>query len=124
MSSLRTSQKIAAQALPVIGALGGGAVNYAFVSIFRMWHGAISPLGGSSGFTTKSWSEPNMIELIKIPEYSFAALQFGGFFGFGLCRVRRQLGPIAVPLTRPRHKYEECAHHSLDFNVGKSCINQ
>ena len=29
------TQKVAAQALPVIGALGGGAVNYAFMEHFQ-----------------------------------------------------------------------------------------
>jgi hypothetical protein len=40
------TQKVAAQALPVSGALGGAAVNYAF-SISKKWRAGTSPCGGA-----------------------------------------------------------------------------
>jgi hypothetical protein len=54
------TQKIAAQTVPVVGALGGAAVNYAFIQIFRSWLEVISPFAGSNESTARTLSGPNM----------------------------------------------------------------
>ena len=54
-------QRIAAQALPVVGALGGAVVDYAHSSnIFRMSPGATSRSAGWSGCTARIWTVLNM----------------------------------------------------------------
>ena len=48
------TRKLAAQAVPVIGALGGAAVNYAFIDHFKRLREPISPCAGWNGATAKT----------------------------------------------------------------------
>ena len=48
------TQKLAAQAVPVIGALGGAAVDAAFIDHFQEIARAISPCAGWNGATAKT----------------------------------------------------------------------
>jgi hypothetical protein len=55
------SQKVAAQALPIVGALGGAAVNYAFWNISRRSGVDTSRCGGLSAFMARKRCAPNTI---------------------------------------------------------------
>ena len=57
------TQKIAAQTVPVVGALGGAAVNYAFIEHFQEVAQVISPFAGSNESTARTLSGRNMSAL-------------------------------------------------------------
>jgi hypothetical protein len=54
------TQKVAAQALPLVGALGGAAVNYAFIEHFQDVAAVILRCAASSGSMAGRGSAPNM----------------------------------------------------------------
>jgi hypothetical protein len=55
------TQKLAAQAVPFIGAVGGAAVNYASSTTFKRWRGRTLSYADSSGATAKILSAQPMI---------------------------------------------------------------
>jgi hypothetical protein len=55
------SQKIAAQTVAVVGAVGGAAVNLAFIEPSRMSRAVISPCGGSSAAMAPKSCTPSTI---------------------------------------------------------------
>ena len=65
------TQKVAAQALPVVGALGGAAVNYAFIEHFQEVARVISWFAGSNESTAKTLYVRNMSALLRTPEAYF-----------------------------------------------------
>jgi EcsC protein family len=58
---LVVTQKVAAQALPVVGALGGAALNCAFMELFRMSPEGISRYAAWKGSMARTASVPNTI---------------------------------------------------------------
>ena len=59
------SEKVAAQAVPVIGALGGAVINYVFVEHFQDVARVILPSVGSSEFTGRTMSAENMSDSLR-----------------------------------------------------------
>ena len=62
------TQKVAAQTLPVVGALGGAAVNYAFIEHFQEVAQVILPFVGSNESTAKTLCVLNTSSLLRNTE--------------------------------------------------------
>ena len=95
------TQKLAAQAVPIIGALGGAAVNYAFIDHFQEVARAHFVMRNSNGVTAKKPSARLMIGFLAI-------LQLRPEWYLG----RRLTFPFALSFWSGQHRGQQSAKFS------------